>query len=247
MKCENYNKMDNVLNFHWILCEKYRKVLPYLDVASIDTLLWIAWRYRNSLRPIEQQSSDVTMSCESIPGFSESQRQEQIELLIAELKHIYTKLEEQGITYEDARQKLWNLEPISRVMFQNNNSIVLIDYDIEIKLTPIQFSLYLFFIRHPERIFLKDIADYRNELKGIYRQILIRKSKLSPNEARVSSLVERLTTTTNHSLLEYISQIRKIFVEAIGCESKASHYYIKGARNMKYGISISRQLVKNDI
>lgn len=241
-----YYSTGSIINYYWILCKKYRKVLSDCDIQSIDTLLYVVWKQCSGLVPYDQGTETVNLTKEELPELTESQRKTHIEYLIEELKHIYNRLEEFGISYDEIRQKLWNIEPISRISFHKGHSLYLIDYDIKIKFSPIQYSVYILFLRHPEGIYLKHIANYSDELREIYRNALLNKSRKCINETRISSIVERISDPTNHTLLEYISQIRRLFLTAIEYESRASHYYIKGARNKKYGISISRHFVVNN-
>lgn len=57
----------------------------------------------------------------------------------------------------------------SPIVVNNDFKIILPDYDeVELKMSCIQKMLYMFFMRHPEGVRLKDLVDHSRELAAIY-------------------------------------------------------------------------------
>lgn len=57
----------------------------------------------------------------------------------------------------------------SPIVVNNDFKIILPDYDeVELKMSCIQKMLYMFFMRHPEGVRLKDLVDHASELAAIY-------------------------------------------------------------------------------
>lgn len=104
-----------------------------------------------------------------------------------------------------------------------NNKIYLPGFsNIEIKLRPLEKTLYFLFMRYPEGLFLTDLPDYRNDLMDIYELISHIGSRLEMRE-RINDLVNVLSNSAS----EKISRIKRAFEEAIGPDL-AKHYYIQG-------------------
>jgi len=96
--------------------------------------------------------------------------------------------------------------------------------DLEIKLTPLEKTVYLLFLAHPQGIVLTHLPDYRNELLSIYNQI----STLDDRE----DITARITTLSNpleNSIHEKMSKIKNKFILALGA-TDAAPFIISGRR-----------------
>jgi hypothetical protein len=103
------------------------------------------------------------------------------------------------------------------------NRLFLADYgNLEIKLTPLEKTLYLFFLRHPEGVMLKHLVDHRDELRTIYGQ-LSNTGILAEINTRIMTLADARTNSAS----EKLSKIKQKFIEAVG-ENIASQYYVQG-------------------
>lgn len=104
-----------------------------------------------------------------------------------------------------------------------NNKIYLPGFsNIEIKLRPLEKTLYFLFMRYPNGLYLTDLSDHRNELMDFYELISHTGSRLEMRE-RINDLVNVLSNSAS----EKISRIKRSFEEAIGPDL-AKHYYIQG-------------------
>ena len=139
---------------------------------------------------------------------------------------------------------------LSRLVITADYRFVLVDYHVEVELQPVHKAVYLLFLAHPEGLEFKQLADYREELKGYYMQTakLLDKEKI---EEGVNHLVDPLDNAIN----EKCSRIKKAFLELMD-EYRAS-YYIISSHTQKHiagriwyerlkVITLPRELVVND-
>jgi hypothetical protein len=130
-----------------------------------------------------------------------------------------------------------NLQP-SRLRVSNEKKIYLADYqNIEIKLTPLEKTLYLLFLNHPEGIYLHNLPDHRSEIFNIYGE-LSGSGMLAEIHNRIDSLID----VTSNSASEKISKIKHAFVKTIG-KDLAANYYIKGGNSEAKKIILDRNLI----
>jgi hypothetical protein len=116
--------------------------------------------------------------------------------------------------------------------------------DMKISLTPLEATIYYFFLRHPEGIILNHLQDHEEELYRIYSKCSVANS--DNNIAAMRNSIRALTDPLENSLNEKISRIKSKFTRALGPEL-ATHYYIAKERNeTAYKIKIDRELVNYD-
>lgn len=121
-------------------------------------------------------------------------------------------------------------DKLSNLVVNKDCRVVLPDYDeMELNLGgPLQTSLYILFLRHPEGIVLKDVSDYIGELEGIYGMV-------APNfnTGPVHNLEDPDRVTQS------ISKINKIIKSVFPVGDIADKYSIKGARCKPYCIPLA--------
>jgi len=118
--------------------------------------------------------------------------------------------------------------------------LILPDYgNIEIKLTPLEKTLYLLYLRYPEGIAYHELIDYKDELIEIYSKLA---KTGSPHE--IEAKITALTNTTDSSTPEKVSKIKTKFNSALG-EDNAIDYIISGERGQKKKINLKREFIVN--
>lgn len=126
----------------------------------------------------------------------------------------------------------------SRLLINKHHRIFLTDYgNKEIKLEPLQKIVFLLFLKHPEGIRFKELANYKQELYKLYLEI---GGRTDDKESLLS--INRLTSPMDNSINEKCSKIKRAFVSEI-CEEAAIWYYIDGAKGEPKKIRIPRELV----
>ena len=116
--------------------------------------------------------------------------------------------------------------------------ILLPDYgNIEIKLTPLEKTLFLLYLNHPEGIAYHDLVDCKTEIREIY-------SKLANtgDQAEIEERIEALINPLEGSAKEKISKIKQKFTNKLGAEL-AANYIIQGPRGDKKEITLDREFV----
>ena len=126
---------------------------------------------------------------------------------------------------------------LSRLTITSDYRILLLDYDLEIKMPPLYKALYLLYLKHEEGIMFKHLIDYRDELLGIYNSI----THFDDSERIVQS-INMLVNPMYNSVNEKCSRIRGAFVSCLN-DDIAKNYYITGGRCEPKRITLDRSLV----
>ncbi|MBQ8100467.1 MAG: hypothetical protein IJ169_04175 [Paludibacteraceae bacterium] len=118
-----------------------------------------------------------------------------------------------------------------------NEAAVLPAGETEVEMPTLSKVVYLLFLRHPEGIRLKEIADYRDELRTLYLTL----SPRSDAEAMHNSIAD-LTNPASGSLNQKLSRITAAFRRLLPTDM-AQHYIITGPRGEARRIILDRSLV----
>jgi hypothetical protein len=117
-----------------------------------------------------------------------------------------------------------------------NNKIYLPGFsNIEIKLRPLEKTLYFLFMRYSNGLFLSDLSDHRDELTDIYEHISHTGTRVEMRE-RINDLVNVLSNSAS----EKISRIKRAFEEGIGPDL-AKHYYIQGGNGERKRVGVKTE------
>lgn len=111
---------------------------------------------------------------------------------------------------------------LSRLVITSDYRFLLTDYGKEVVLSPVHKAVYLLFLNHPEGIEFKRLADYREELYGLYLKTGSRK-----DIDRIDDSVSHLTDPLDNAINEKCSRIKKAFTDILD-EYTASYYIISG-------------------
>ena len=118
---------------------------------------------------------------------------------------------------EAARGKL------SRLVITEDYRFILADYNNrEVELQPVHKAVYLLFLNHPEGIEFKRLADYREELLGLYM-----KTARWMDKEKIEESVDKLVNPLDNAINEKCSRIKKVFLDLMD-EYRASYYIISG-------------------
>jgi len=180
------------------------------------------------------------------------QRKREKAKLIARAKRINAAIErlqrEGGINFlhemlaEDTLHALCT-EPapsdLSRLVITDNFHFLLPDYDLDVHMNRTLCKVfYILFLRHPEGIRLKEIADYRDELLFIYKTI---SNRLDINKM-TASILAAIDLEDPALLYQYISRANKSFRDKLSFKL-SEHYTISNDRSNLSTIRLPRELV----
>ncbi len=164
--------------------------------------------------------------------------EESTDELMDEVKAKIAKLRQRGIAEYLLEQLIHPDNRLSRMVITKDWRIVLSDYnDMEIKMEPLTKAVYLLFLKHPEGITFKHLANYREELTRIYAQ-------LRPNGLTDKAMqsIEDVTNPLQNSINEKCARIKAAFLGEFD-DYMAKYYYIDGKRGEAKGIALPRDLV----
>ncbi len=127
----------------------------------------------------------------------------------------------------------------SPLVVNNDLKIVLPSYnEMEVKMPAMCRAIYILFLKHPEGIALRDIADYRADLENIYSIVMPGRS-----EEKAKNAIDNLFDPMSDTLNQYISKIKRCFKTCILNEELANKYCITGKRGEPYRITLDSSLV----
>ena len=134
-------------------------------------------------------------------------------------------------------EKSKNAIKLSRLTIAKDGTILLADYQKEIKMEPIVKVVYLLFLNHPEGIAFKYLPDYRKELTDLYQKI----KPFGLTERAIRS-VEDVTNPLLNSINEKCSRVRAAFQSEVD-PSLLEQYIITGKSGEAKRIALPRDLV----
>lgn len=109
---------------------------------------------------------------------------------------------------------------LSRIEITKDYKIILIDYGKEVKMTPLQKTLYIFYLRHPEGVAFKMLSAYYDELLAIYK-VLSNREDLEKQQHSIRRLVD----ATDNAINEKCSRIKEALLKVMD-DFIAQNYYL---------------------
>ena len=156
----------------------------------------------------------------------------------AEIEKMVKDLLLQGFPAEVVQSWLNEAVKLSRLRITRQFKILLVDYDMEIKMGPLPKTVFLFYLRHPEGVKFTYLQDHGDELRSIYGHVSVNDDPVKMDESIAS-----LTDPLNNSICEKCAAIKKAFMLKVH-DNVARNYYITGMQGGEKGIALDRNLVE---
>lgn len=156
----------------------------------------------------------------------------------AEIEKMVKDLLLQGFPAEIVQSWLNEAVKLSRLRITRQFKILLVDYDMEIKMGPLPKTVFLFYLRHPEGVKFTYLQDHVDELRNIYGHVSVNDDPVKMDESIAS-----LTDPLNNSICEKCAAIKKAFMLKVN-DNVARNYYITGLQGGEKGIALDRNLVE---
>ena len=137
--------------------------------------------------------------------------------------------------FRDEKNK--NAIKISRLTIAKDCTILLSDYQKEVKMEPIVKAIYLLYLKYPEGIAFKCLPDYRKELANIYQKI----KPFGLTERAIRS-IEDVTNPLLNSINEKCSRVRAAFQSEVD-PTLLEQYIITGKSGEVKKVMLSRDFV----
>lgn len=135
-------------------------------------------------------------------------------------------------------QSTVSISELSRLKIDGDFSILLTDYNIEIKLSHLTKSIYLLFLNHPEGILLTNLGLYKKELLEHYKKL---SSRDDFDKMQVS--IDDIVTQKSNAIYVHLSRIKSAFTKAVH-HSIAKHYFIDGGKNKPKKTKLDTNLIQ---
>lgn len=180
---------------------------------------------------------DVRSSIEGKPA--DERFDEDVYLIGKEIRELIGQLRTRGLSTMAIRKLIGDdSDSPGRLFIDRHHRIFLTDYgNKEIKLEPIQKVVFFLFLRHPDGIFFKELADYKDEMVAIYKEISGR-----DDPDAIEHTIDRLTDPFDNSINEKCARIKNAFVKEFR-EEVAKWYFIDGSKGERRMIKLPRELV----
>lgn len=192
------------------------------------------WRSRILVeRNLYDLCDDIDDEVESAPISSP-----ELDLLAQEAKEAIDKLLLSGFSAEVIKGWLDQKVKLSRIRITKRDKILLVDYDIEVKMGPLPKTVFLFFLRHPEGMRFVDLQDYKQEIYDIYSRLAV-----SDDLDKIKRSVDLLTDPFDNSINEKCTMIKYAFQKVVK-DDIASNYYVSGKQGHVMKIPLDRTLVE---
>lgn len=192
------------------------------------------WRSRIPVeRNLYDLCDDIDDEVESVPISSP-----ELDLLAQEAKEAIDKLLLSGFSAEVIKGWLDQKVKLSRIRITKRNKILLVDYDIEVKMGPLPKTVFLFFLRHPKGMRFVDLQDYKQEIYDIYSRLAV-----SDDLDKIKRSVDLLTDPFDNSINEKCTMIKYAFQKVVK-DDIASNYYVSGKQGHVMKIPLDRTLVE---
>ncbi len=160
------------------------------------------------------------------------------EALISEIKKHIEALRNKGINTMFLHSIIDEGERLSSLLITKDYRIFLPEYqNREIIMPALPKAVFILFLKHPEGIRFKDLADYHDELLSIYRAM----NPIGGTQRQLQS-IQAVTNPMSNSINEKCAQIREAFIKHFD-DSLAKNYYITGKKGKPKRIALAPSLV----
>lgn len=158
--------------------------------------------------------------------------------LLYEMERIARALKVKGVKPELFDEMLDSLQKPGVLKVGACGEISLPDYGgLEIKLNPMERTLYLFMLRHPEGVLPDALVGYRKEILNIYRDHTV----FDDNDT-IENIVDSFLAENKSVLYANVSRIKKKFEKKLG-DKIARNYVITRDQDGLYRITLPKEYI----
>jgi hypothetical protein len=132
------------------------------------------------------------------------------------------------------------IQPVELVI-ETNKKIILPELNnLEIRLSPLFKTLYIFYLTREDGVKLNELSDFKSDLLSIYRKL----SNLAVDDSNVilEARIDDLINPIGESFSQKKSKINKIITDLLG-EPLAQFYRIEGTPGEPFKINIDKNLI----
>jgi len=179
-------------------------------------------------------------------GSADDRFDTEVNRLMEEVRQKIDRLQLMGVSRWAIEHLVQPERKLSRLVITKRMEVRLPDYDMEIRMEPLVKTVFLLFLRHADGIKFKDLADHKDELYRIYKQVKQAMPWTAmPSESRIKGSIDSLANPLSNSINEKCARIREAFITQFKDEL-ARNYYVTGLRGEAKRITLPRDLVVFD-
>lgn len=168
--------------------------------------------------------------------------EEDQEKMAAEARALIQKLLMNDFSREVIQSWLYDSVIISHLKVARHYKIILPEYNnMEVKLTPLEKTIFLFYLKNPKGYAFKELPSHKKEIMAIYEK-LARTSSLEEIRKSVTDLTDPYGTSISEKCARIKSKFITLMPEAI-----AKNYFIAGPQGGAKKISLDRKLVEWEV
>lgn len=176
---------------------------------------------------IKLQTANICESC------VQKIKQEKVDTkILKQARAIFNGIRNEFIFQEEEQ----SAEPIS-IIVDKYGKILLPEQNLEIRLTPLFKTLYLFFLSKPEGVTLSQLSDFKEELLTIYKKL-----RPSASDEEAEKRIDRLSHPFGDGFNPTKTHINNTITELLK-EPLADFYRITGEKGKPYSIKVPRKLI----
>ncbi|MCR4564732.1 MAG: hypothetical protein K5651_01435 [Bacteroidales bacterium] len=184
----------------------------------------------------EQKAPGCSIAAEAeIPDSDADKLNARTELLLEEIRRLQEKYH---VSIDELESLLGYTVKLSPLRILRSGKMYLSDYNnTEIRMPNVAKALFFLYLRHPEGLRFKDVADHKKELVDLYGNITGR-----DNPDEIEKSIDLLADPFGNALNVNASRIKTAFRNAVS-DRIARHYYINGAAGEVKKVPLNRNLV----
>ena len=161
------------------------------------------------------------------------------EILVQQAKELIHKLLMDDFSRDVIQSWLYDNIIISSLKVTAGYRIILPEYDdMEVKMTPLEKTVYLFFLKNPAGYAFKELPEHKAEIRRIYEKLA-----RTGNPEEITKSVEGLTDPFGPSISEKCAHIKAKFISLMP-DAIARNYYIAGEQGCAKRIPLDRAKVE---
>ncbi len=183
----------------------------------------------------EQKAPGCSIAAAEIPDSDADKLNARTELLLEEIRRLQEKYH---VSIDELESLLGYTVKLSPLRILRSGKMYLSDYNnTEIRMPNVAKALFFLYLRHPEGLRFKDVADHKKELVELYGNITGR-----DNPDEIEKSIDLLADPFGNALNVNASRIKTAFRNAVS-DRIARHYYINGAAGEIKKVPLNRDLV----
>ena len=204
----------------------------HLDVSALDTDGLMLTQFRDVAKIYSRRNA--------ISYQERSEDPEVIDLLY-EMERIVRALKMKGVKPEVFDDMFESLEKPGSLKVSERGDISLPDFgNVMIKLNPMEKTLYLFMLKHPEGVLPDALVGFRKDILNIYRHHTI-----FDDDVTIEISVDSLLAEDKNVLYSNVSRIKDKFSKKLGTKI-AANYVIVRDKDGAYRISLPQECIDWD-